>query len=181
MSIALRMTLWYALSAFAIVLAATGLLYLSLEEAIYREDLRDLAESVAHARLLARSSPTEATYPSLAQPAPVPPNQPQVYLRLVDGRARSLVETPGMAAEVPNPTTAELSRVTHLDGYTHEVTSSSGKKFLVLLAHISGEDRNDPAQFVQVDLDRSHVAELLAEYRRRLWLGPWAPRFFVFR
>jgi two-component system heavy metal sensor histidine kinase CusS len=74
-----------------------------------------------------------------------------------------------MTAQVPAPTTGELSRAAR-DAYIHQVTSSSGKPFLVLLAHISGGDRTDPAQFVEVALDRSQGTELLAEYRRQLWL-----------
>src|SRR5690349_12053211 len=57
LSIALRMTLWYALSAFALISVATGLLYWVLRDSLYQEDLRDLADNLNNARLLLRSPP----------------------------------------------------------------------------------------------------------------------------
>ena len=58
-SIALRMTLWYALSAFALISVATGLLYWVLTDSLYQEHFRDLADNLNNARLLLRSPPAE--------------------------------------------------------------------------------------------------------------------------
>ncbi|WGS22961.1 MULTISPECIES: hypothetical protein [unclassified Bradyrhizobium] len=63
LSIASRMTLWYALSSFALVAVATGLLYWVLVDALYREDYRDLADNLNNARLLLQSSPTTVPSP----------------------------------------------------------------------------------------------------------------------
>jgi len=52
------MALWYALSAFALISVATGLLYWVLVDSLYQEDIRDLADNLNNARLLLRSSPT---------------------------------------------------------------------------------------------------------------------------
>jgi len=171
LSIALRMALWYALSAFTLIAVATGALYSVLTTTMYQEDLRDLADNLNNARLLVRSS-APGQFASSPQPRPswAPPHQPEIYLRVLDSSGRTLTETPGMAGELVPPSSADLARISSSDGDQRDVLSRSGKPFMTLMVRVAGQSERDPPQFMQVALDREHAEYLLARYRERLWL-----------
>ena len=100
-SIALRMTLWYAVFSFAMITAAAGILYWTLARGMYDEDLRDLADNLNNARLLLASAPSGWVLPQTAQRPPwAPRQQPQILLRVLDAAATTLTETPGMAQQL---------------------------------------------------------------------------------
>lgn len=172
LSIALRMTLWYALSAFALVFVTTGLLYWVLVDSLYQEDLRDLADNLNNARLLLISSPAEQIPKFTDQrPAFAPQQQPEIYLRVLDADARVITETPGMSGELPVPGRAELAQTGNSEtGGRHDVLSNSGKPFLTLIVRVPDAGRSAPPRYMQVAMDREHDDYLLAQYRRRLWL-----------
>lgn len=171
LSIALRMTLWYALSTFALIAVATGLLYLVLVDSMYREDLRDLADNLNNARLLLQLSPTTRFHPLPAQrPSWAPAHQPEIELRVLDSNARILTETPGMAEKLPPPTPAELATIRSAHGEKRDVVSRSGEPFLSLVVPVPGPGAHPPQWFLQVAMDRAHDEYLLARYRERLWL-----------
>src|SRR5260370_38461198 len=91
LSIALRMALWYALSAFTLIAVATGALYSVLIITMYQEDLRDLADNLNNARLLLRSSaPGQFERSAQDRPSWAPSHQPEIYLRVLDSCARTL-------------------------------------------------------------------------------------------
>lgn len=171
LSIALRMTLWYALVSFALILGAAGLLYWTVVRGLYDEDLRDLADNLNNARLLLRSAPTDwALQPLELRPSWAPAQQPQIYLRVLNAAGRTLTETPGMAHELPPPSAADLGMVSASSGERHEALSQSGKPFLTLIVRVPGEGARAAPQFIQVAMDREHDASLLAQYREWLWL-----------
>jgi len=172
LSIALRMTLWYALSSFALVFVTTGLLYWVLVNSLYQEDLRDLADNLNNARLLLISSPG-AQVPIFTdqRPAWAPQQQPEIYLRVLDAAARVITETPGMSGELPVPGRAELAGTGNSEtGDRHDVFSKSGKPFLTLIVRVPNAGKNAPPGYMQVAMDREHDDYLLAQYRQRLWL-----------
>jgi two-component system heavy metal sensor histidine kinase CusS len=166
LSIALKMTLWYALSAFALVVVATGLLYWVLVNSTYREDLRDLADGVNNALILLTLGNMQYKPSHKQRPSWAPPHQPQIYVRVLDGAARTLRRTPGMARLIPSPTKLELAAITTPNGEKRDIVSSSGKPFLSLIVRVPG----DPPRFMQVAMDREHDENLLARYRERLWI-----------
>lgn len=170
-SIALRLTLWYALSAFALIVVATGLLYWVLVNSMYQEDVRDLADNLNNALLLLPSSPT-TPFQALPEQRPswAPPHQPEIYLRVLDAGAHILTETPGMAQQLPPPTQAELGAITTSDGAKRDIVSPSGQPFLSLIVRIPGQNAAQQSRFMQVAMDREHDEYLLARYRERLWL-----------
>jgi two-component system heavy metal sensor histidine kinase CusS len=174
MSIALRMTIWYALSAFALISVATGLLYWVLVTSMYQEALRDLAANLNNARLLLRPSPAGQFLQSQQKrPSWAPAHQPEIYLRVLDAEARTVTETPGMADELPPPIEAELATIGEPDGQRREVVSRSGKPFLTLIVRVTGESASDLPQFMQVAMDREHQDYLLARYRERFVACAW--------
>lgn len=171
LSIALRMTAWYALSAFALVFVATGLLYWVLVSSMYHEDLRDLADNLNNARLLLSASPTgQFVRPLQPRPSWAPTHQPEIYLRVLDRAGRTLTETPGLSAQLPPPSAAELAAIRAPRGVSREELSRSGGPFLTLIVPIPGLRPSDPPQYMEVAMDRAHDEYLLAHYRERLYL-----------
>ncbi|MDE2450376.1 MAG: heavy metal sensor histidine kinase [Gammaproteobacteria bacterium] len=170
-SIALTMTLWYALFSFGVMAVAAGILYWTLVQSMYEEDVRDLADNLNNARLLMRSAPADwILHPPQKRPSWAPPGQPEIYLRVLDGRGRVLTETPGMSRELPPPGATELATLSATDGARYDTTSESGQPFATLIVRVPGEHAADPPQFLQVAMDREHDEKLLAHYRERLWL-----------
>lgn len=169
-SIALTMTLWYALFSFGVIAVAAGILYWTLVQSMYQEDLRDLADNLNNARLLLRSAPASWTLRAPERrPAWAPRGQPQIYLRVLDAHARTMTETPGMASEVPPPSESELRALSAPQGVKHDIISRSGMPFLTLIVGVPGAHGGDAPQFIQVAMDRQHDDTLLAHYRERLW------------
>ena len=171
LSIALRMTAWYALSAFALIFIATGLLYWVLVTSMYHEDLRDLADNLNNARLLLSASPT-GQYVRALRPRPswAPTHQPEIYLRVLDSAGRVLTETPGLSKQLPPPSAAALAAIHAPYGASREQLSQSGGPFLTLIVPIVGSRPGAPPQYMEVAMDRAHDEYLLAHYRERLYL-----------
>lgn len=170
-SIALRMTIWYALSGFALIFVASGLLYWVLVTSLYQEDIRDLADNLNNARmLLGSSSPANLRQPADERPSWAPPHQPEIYLRVLDQHGRTLVETPGMAGELPPPNEAALASVPASDGEKRDLVSRSGQRFLTLIVRVAGKNTGEPVYFMQVAMDQEHDEFLLTRYRERLLL-----------
>lgn len=170
-SIALRMTVWYALSAFMLIFLATGVLYWVLVTNLEREDIRVLEDNLSNVRLLLRSLPPGTLPEQRGQEAPWPPGQqPQVYFRILNDGARVVLETPGMSNELPTPTGADLAALGSGTEISHEAISHSGKMFQTLTARAAGEADGAPLRFIQVAMDRNSEEHLLAQYRERLWL-----------
>jgi len=171
LSIALKMTAWYALSAFALIFVATGLLYWVLVDSMYHEDLRDLADNLNNARLLLSASPTGQMASTPApRPSWAPAHQPEIYLRVLDSAGRILTQTPGLSSELPPPSPAELAAIHSPQGASRETASPSGGPFLSLIVPIPGPHAGDPPQYLEVAMDRAHDDYLLAHYRERLYL-----------
>jgi two-component system, OmpR family, heavy metal sensor histidine kinase CusS len=172
LSIVLRLTLWYAFSSFVLIAIATGVLYWALVDTMYREDFRDLADTLNNTRLLLQSSSTIEVPSSREQrPSWAPPQQPQIFLRVLDSNAQTLTETPGMVEHLPTPTKADLAAVIGTpDGEKRDITSAAGKPFLSLIVGVPGRDTRDPPRFIQVAMDREHDENLLARYKHLFWL-----------
>ncbi len=165
-SIALRMTAWYVLSAFALIIVATGLLYWVLVNGMYREDVHDLRDNLENAALLLASAGRQAAPSPLRLHSPARSRRPDIYVRVLDSNGRVLVETPGLSRQLPAPTRAQLAALPAGGGTSRQILSRQGEPFLTLIAPISG----GKARFLQVAMDRAHDEFLLARYRERLWL-----------
>ena len=165
------MAVWYVLSAFALILVATGLLYWVLVNGMYREDVRDLSDNLQNARLLLRISPAGSPVKSIgSQSDGTSKHRPELYVRLMDGDGRTLLETPGMSDQVPMPDAAQLAAIHSSRGESRQIVSRGGEPFLTLIAPIAGEQSGAPRRYMEVAMDRAHDEFLLARYRERLWL-----------
>lgn len=170
-SIALRMTVWYAGSALAVIFTATGVLYWVLVTTMYQEDARDLTDITNNARALAQSrSVDDLAHVFEPAPALAPQQPPQVYIRILDANGHVLGETAGMTAELPPPSPDALAAVATTAGERRQVAGRSGDPFLMLTARVAEPGADTPPRFVQVAMDRAHDQALIGLYRERLWV-----------
>ena len=160
------MTLWYVVSAFALIIVATGLLYWVLVNGMYREDLHDLGDNLENASLLLGSSSGQRSASAPLQALRARGHRPDIYVRVLDSSGRVLIETPGLSRQLPVPTKADLAAIPANGGTSRQILSRQGEPFLTLMAPIAGAQ----PRFLEVALDRAHDEFLLARYRERLWL-----------
>jgi two-component system heavy metal sensor histidine kinase CusS len=160
-SLAARLTAWYAGSAFALVLAATGSLYWALVASLDRDDDASLASTVRSVRAALRQQ-SEGAWKEL-QPD-------KVYVRILGEDRRVLAQTPGMdEAPVPEafppPVGADAE-----PGAGADLNTRAGRSFRGLAAWAAVGRQDGPRRLIQVALERGQEEELLAGYRRNLWL-----------
>lgn len=156
-SLAARLTVWYTLSAFAVVLAAAGLLYWALVDNLEQEDAEVLDDQVGVLRVLLREYPGDLRV--LKQEVEVEtaaPRNPRLFLRILAEDGRILTETPGMGRELP-PGAFPASA----DGRAAERRGASGKPFEIVAARAEGH-------VIQVALDATRERQLLADFRWRM-------------
>lgn len=168
-SIALRITLWYVLSAVAIVSAATGTLYWAMATNLNQEDRRILTNNLDNLRLLLKPQHgsgflTEPTAPDAS------PADTQIYIRVLDRNGRLLVETPGMTQEIPPPSAETLETLPTGPPETRDIATRSKRSFKILTTRAPADARSPDAQYVQVAMDRGAEEKTLRRYRERLYL-----------
>ncbi len=168
-SIALRIVVWYVLSAFALIFFATSALYQVLVSGLAQEDTRNLRDYMNTARLWLQSQPnpsvpTDRNVPSLMQR-----ERAEIYIRLLAPNGAVLFETPGMSSEVPAPTQAELASLTVAD-QAQQILSQSQRPFLLHSMRVLVADAAKPVGFVQGAMDLTYDEEQLVKYRERLYL-----------
>lgn len=158
-SLAARLSAWHIASTFALLAAATGFLYWALVRGFEREDDHHLAEKLnvlgalldnpaGNARMIAWEVEVESTTHPGAR----------LLSRILDRHARVTVETTGMSKELPpeqfpKPATARRGLRIEAGGGAYRLMAAEARGFRL-----------------QVALDLGHEQELLATYRRELWL-----------
>lgn len=114
----------------------------------------------------------------------------KVYVRILDQTGKLVMESPGMANLVPPDAFPErISQEPEL--VAGDMRSSSGLAFRVLLSRAPvGPSKGGP-WLIQAALNRDREEDLLAEYRKRLWVilpaalvactlvGYWIARFGI--
>ena len=164
LSIALRLTVWYALSAFALVFAATAFLYWVLVTNLVREDARFLADELDNVRLILRGAPEGAWRSGATLPARSSRGRRELYIRLLDRQGAVVLETRGMRRVLPPPSLDALTAIRSRQGVRADVRARSGETFQALTA-----PADDAAVgYVQVAMNRGYEEHLLALYRARL-------------
>jgi len=159
-SLSLRLTAYYAGSAFMIVALATGSLHWAMVRNVDLEDDRTLADKVSLLQTLLRSQPLDI--PAIQQEVNESWQARQhtiVFIRVIGGDGAPIAESPEMATLLPRelfpPLADEPGR-----GLTIE---TSGQSYRMMAVGSAGTG------LVQVALDRTQEQELLAGYEERLW------------
>lgn len=164
-SIVAQLTAWYAVSAFLLILSSTAFLYWALASNFDAEDRRTLATTADELRFVLRASspePSDAATgeaPSLRQPR-------EIWVRVLAGDGRALLETSGMAAELPIAVLPVPEALLPGQDMSTEIRSVSGKLFQTFTTRLSADPVDD--RVLQVAMDRGSEELLLARYRERL-------------
>ncbi len=159
-SLAVRLTVWYAASAFALVLVATGYLYLALVRQLAEEDDGWLAGKVGEVLRAAEARPGDA--PGLRNQVEAGGGRAaeRILVRVDDARGPTpvRVETRGLSEAIPPGAFP--------DGPADSVRdfrSAAGRFYRLRTARGAGG-----AVVVRAAMDRTEDEELLEGHRRRL-------------
>jgi two-component system heavy metal sensor histidine kinase CusS len=160
-SLAVRLTAWYAGSAFLVVLGATGFLYWALTSNLDREDDEGLLDEARFLAAAWHDRPGDAVARQETEGLSAGRRYAPLFVRVLDEEGRVVAETPGLGdalppAAFPPPAGGDTGRGV-------EVASPSGRSFRALAV------RGGPG-VIQVALDRTREEDLLAGYRRSLGL-----------
>jgi two-component system heavy metal sensor histidine kinase CusS len=162
-SLAARLTVWYAGSAFLVLLAASGFLYWALLSNLDREDDEYLVERVRTLRRMVHDDPGDGGGLQRVVAGGSARASAPVSYRIMNAAGAVLLETPGMADELP-PSVFPSAVDEDVEPSTgHEVETVSGKSYRLTAARAGG-------RVVQIAFDRTLEENLLAGYRRNLWL-----------
>lgn len=165
-SLAARLTLWYTVAAFSVVLASTAYLYWALGRNLDREDDEFLADQIHILRGLLRDRPLDDS--GIKQEVEWESSVRQyarVYIRILDEDGRTLAETPGMGELLPPGLFPTPVPAVAAPKAGSDVESSGGKSFRTLSARADVGRGGRSIRSVQVALDREEEKELLADFR----------------
>jgi two-component system heavy metal sensor histidine kinase CusS len=162
-SLAARLTLWYALSAFLLILGATGYLYAALAKNLDREDDGTILDQIHILRLLLREHPEDAA--AIRQEVEVESSARQharLFIRILSPEGRVVAETPGMAERLP-------PRAFPAPSETHKgVALRAGKESFRVMSAPAALETPERSRVIQVAFDRSEEDKLLSEFRGRI-------------
>jgi two-component system heavy metal sensor histidine kinase CusS len=162
-SLAARLALWYAVSAFLLILGATAYLYAALEKNLEREDDGTILDQIQILRLLLREHPEDAA--AIRQEVEVESSARQharLFIRILSPDGRVVAETSGMAERLPArafPAASERHR---------GVPLRAGKESFRVMSAVASLGSPERSRVIQVAFDRSEEDKLLAEFRGRI-------------
>jgi two-component system heavy metal sensor histidine kinase CusS len=172
LSLATRLTAWYGGSAFSLIAVTTAFLYWALISNLDREDDEFLADKVNILRVLLRDRLEDSRMlKEEVEWEPTARQYGQVYVRILDRTRRTVLETPGMRASLPVEAFPNTADGTTESARGIDWTSATGASFRLIAARITGQGATTGSTEIQVALDRTREEELLARYRRYLWLA----------
>ncbi len=171
-SLAARMTLWYGLSAFALVLMATGFLYHALSMGLAQEDDVLLTQNIQSVKALLRESPGELE--DLQQAVgdrETSPRVPWLWTRILDASSRVVAETPGMSKKLPAGSFPAAVSAALSPGLSSVIDSPDRRSFRVLSAKGDWPGHSPPDVTVQMAIDMTSDEDILEKFGSKLlWL-----------
>ncbi len=167
-SLAVRMALGFALSAFALVLVVVGVLYLDIEERLRGEDDEFLVDNVTILAELLREQPVdeEALFREVVWEWAAR-RHARVYVRVLREADRTPLETPGMSEILPADAFPPARAVEEAPHALADLDVAHDRPFRLASARL-GAAPGEPPTVIQVALDRHDDDLLLAGYRARL-------------
>jgi two-component system heavy metal sensor histidine kinase CusS len=165
-SLAARLTVWYAGSAFALVLAATGFLYWASVNNLDRQDDQVLGDRVRALRTVMLNRPGDTTAIRREVDEEWEAHErTRVHIRVIDRGGQIVAETPGMSRLLPS---SSFPLPTALPGRGADMNSTKGL-FRVLAVDAPDGSPGRAPSIIQVAMDRSLEIELHANYRKNLF------------
>jgi two-component system heavy metal sensor histidine kinase CusS len=170
-SLAARLTVWNAASAFLLILGATTFLYWALYTNLDREDDRFLAEKVQLLRVWLQSRPHDMTaLRREVEGEAASRRYAQIFVRILDEEGRAIIATPGMEQDLPPGLFPPPGHPDAEPDRGVEVEAASGKAYRILSAGAAVGPSAERVWALQVAFDRTYEEELLARYRNNLWI-----------
>jgi two-component system heavy metal sensor histidine kinase CusS len=167
-SLAARLTAWYTAASFLLVLGAVAFLYWALLSSLEREDDEALAEKIDGIRQLLRER-ADATDVLRREVAREGRRRQlgQVYVRILNGSGKLVVETPGMREQLaldvfPAPTASDQP----LRG--REVQAADNRTLRIAAVLAPPGSAGQPPGVIQVAMDRTFEEEIMERYRSYL-------------
>ncbi|HEY8096316.1 MAG TPA: heavy metal sensor histidine kinase [Methylobacter sp.] len=157
-SITARLTLLYIVSASVILLAIGWYLHQTLAETLAQDNRQFLLKEIQLLRTVLLEQPPNLERLADEQSEGMDLPVGRYYSRILDESGRSLSETPGMETL---PTATQFPVVTE-NAIAQKI--ADGRTLMLMTAR----SKSAPQQTVQIALDISHEAALLAKYRRNL-------------
>jgi len=168
-SLAARLTLWYTASAFLLIFLVTVFLYWVLNSNLDREDDEFLANKIHILSTILRDKPDDlaALKQEVVWESTAPPLV-QVYVRILDRDGKTVLETPGMKADLA-PDVFPVPQNNYGKPYSgSEYATRSGKMFRLLVAGLNSATAPEQFRLIQVALDRTSEEKLMSRYRWNL-------------
>lgn len=172
MSLATRLTMWYAGTAFVIALIAIGSLYVLLERSLEKEARLTLLDRLQDVQLVLRSSRGGSTtdlQDEFAEEASDRREVPIFYRVLeFDGTPHS--ETAGLSGVID----PEILPLPGRDDDSPQVIALHGVNevpFRATAVRVPGTGNSQEEMVVQAAMDVSWMEKLLQSYRQRLWIA----------
>jgi two-component system heavy metal sensor histidine kinase CusS len=163
-SLAGRLTLWYSLFSFGLILAATGYLYWALVRNLDREDDGVLQDQVQILQVLLSEHPEDSA--GIRQEVEVESGarkHARIFIRILDDKGRTVAETPEMDRKLPKDVFPSAS-----DTEAGIVVHREKESFRVMSAR-AGPPAAPGSRVLQVALDRHEEEKLLNQFRRRFF------------
>jgi len=165
-SLALRLTAWYAGSAFLLILLATGFLYHVLVANLDREDDQFLTDKVQFlSTLLSAHSDDPRALRQEVEWKPGSGQYGQFSIRLLDEKGETLLETPGMSDELGPEVFAKAPAAPGRMAEAKEIDLPTGKSFRIVTAQADVGQSGGPRRVLQVALDRSYEEGIVDRFR----------------
>lgn len=163
-SLALRLTAWYTAASILLILAATGTLYWALVANLKRDSDLFLADKIHVVSTMLRERPNdwdglkeEIELESAAR------RYDQFYIRLLDARKKTLLETPRMSVVLPagafHGLAGRVARIESIQRSLYEATE--------IKAQVGEKTRTQ--WMVQIAVSLQQQQQVLARYREWLW------------
>ena len=164
-SIAVRLALWYALSAFALVVATSGSLYWALMVNLDREDAMTLESHVQDLRLLLSTASADTPFEDTAVKRLSFQTRQEIFVRLVDGAGNTLFETPGMQALAPTSLFPVLSDLDSQRPLERDRITRQGRRLHMVTTWAALDPTPSDQRQVQLAVDREDEERFLRHFR----------------
>ena len=169
-SLAVRLTIWYAVASIGLTVITIGVLYWGLVGNLNRSEDLFLADKVHVLRAILRDRPgdieglrEEVELESAAR------RYAQFYVRLLDGDGRQSLVTPGMDVLLPPGSFTIATPADVEPPYGVRLASPQNRSFWGLAANAAIGRSEEKPWTIQVAVDRANDELLLAKYREWLW------------
>jgi two-component system heavy metal sensor histidine kinase CusS len=167
-SLARRLSIWYALSAFLLLATATGLLYWGTARRFNQENDQYLEKKLSTLEELLRDPSRQmATVRWEVEEESLTSPSVRVFSRVESADGHVLLETSGMSAELPS----DLLGADQASNKGRNIRTPAGKEFRALASTVAASvSRGNPGFRLQVAIDLDYEQRLLRSYLDQLWL-----------